>query len=752
MSAFSDRVALASSCQRTRGRPLPSTQILMSMANETKTNGNISGSSSTTGPSSLLKKFYESVGKKEDIPVVNKNKNTIPNDSEQETPTIDEINDPSFSTIKIGHHRRYLQLTKNTQEQKQSSQPRHLQKRELKKLQSMIVKEQASYRLALDKFHYRYKSRYLVGFESRFSNGRSIVNANANRNVDGFSRWACSHAESINREWKKALAASSNNTTPSSSDQMSNECYSHALPRCYGKVRQTLALHPRAHRSSLDVQDLTCSVVYESKPLLRPTSSSMTRTTEIPEFSPNETDHNTCQAIPPPTIESAPAVQLLRNDPKALELAAQYSANIITTSETLETLLRRPGDYSCNWMLPCTSVTVPDPKSKSKPSVSSSIQITILDFPIAHGFSSPRACLERGLQEGLYQLFQQTQQRANRTTTSETIIENSKEQEDGSSVGERLSSLPAIQYVYSLWTLPGNKIGGNISKKPIKVIVRTLVRLKDSASKLPVRMRARVEYFASPVNLNYDEIREAVTSRAHREIPNSYEKSLWILDQVLFGHQAFCLQYRIDPVTCKILGWDTTSIAHAFAESSANGGSNRSLNPQCDGIGPLDHWKGLIQLLQSIPAIDVPETLLCLPGLVGERGRSEISTNGKTLLGQGSHISSNEQKDGLQTQQQQEQDVRLDPFSVSVHAACKDILARTTSEARHGSNSLLLKASSSSNATIFLDETILGRAGTVRLGQNALVECRRDWEWDRPGQVPNTFPVIESISPMPKSN
>ena len=38
-----------------------------------------------------------------------------------------------------------------------------------------------------------------------------------------------------------------------------------------------------------------------------------------------------------------------------------------------------------------------------------------------------------------------------------------------------------------------------------------------------------------------------------------------ILDQILFGHQVFGLQYRVDPKTCEVVGWDNTSVAHAFA-------------------------------------------------------------------------------------------------------------------------------------------------------------------------------------------
>ena len=342
-----------------------------------------------------------------------------------------------------------------------------------------------------------------------------------------------------------------------------------------------------------------------------------------------------------------------------------------------------------------------------------------------------------GLQEGLYQVFQQHQQQLYDVKYSEAV-ENGKEKKNSTPFknSTRRHSLiipPATQFIYSLWTLPGKNVSG--TRKPIRVIIRTLIRLKDSVSKLPVRLRARVEYFPTSVNCNDDASHSH--NRSCREIPNSYETSLWILDQVLFGHQVSCLQYRIDPKTCTILGWDVTSIAHAFAVSASDGGHNGSTSRH-SGPGPLDHWKALIQLLQSIPAIDMPETLLCLPGLLGEKRLTVNETNRDVSLeGESTATIHNDP----QTQQQQ---IRLDPFSVSVHAPCEDLLAPNTGQLQHAASAQLSSPSSSSAATIGLDDSVLDQAGAVVLGEQALRDCRRDWEWDRPGQVPNTFPVADT--------
>jgi len=633
---------IESSSQRNRCRPLPSTQSLLSNnhMNETMTTPISSASISSNHLSSLLRKFYKSIGTKapsEDgtaatISGITNEQNDKDNGEKRTQEALDEIDDPSLSTLKIGYHKRYLKLTTD---QQQSSRRTYAERKELKTLQQLLIKEQAVYRLALDKYHNCYKLRYMIGF------GSGPLDKKTNR-ANAFCRWACKYAQAINREWENNMLtvdSTNNNSKPHNSY--------HAVPKQYGKVRQTLGLQSQARRSSLEVQDLTCSIVHESSLTFKP-SSSLSLSNPIATFSQKDCGIGGLEQIPPPTMELAPIVSLLRNDKIALELAARHSVSIVTTSESLETLLQLPGEYSANWMLFSTKRSIEIPTSKS----TSFMSVTILDIPLAQAFSSPRACLESGLQEGLYQSFQQQQQQELYDNNETTETDNEKKE-------SKLLIPSVIKYVYSLLTLPGkNKTGNNKIRQPIRVLIRTLVRLKDSTSKLPVRLRAHVEY-------------HDLTSHRRKEIPNSYERSLWILDQVLFGHKVCCLQYRIDPTTCTILGWDATSIAHAFAVSSPS--------------TPLDHWESLIQLLQSIPSIDISDCLLCLPGRVGE--------------------------------------IPIGSFSVSVHAPFEKTISGPTT------------------ATINFDNNILDQAGTVILSEQALRDCRREWEWNRPGQIPNTFPV-----------
>jgi hypothetical protein len=753
---------IESSSQQSRCRPLPSTQALLSNPNMNITTTTkkqpISDNKSTSSihSSSLLRKFYKSIGIKDPSSkdgttnTTKSNNEDDDNNGEKSTrrrQVIDEIDDSFLATLKIGHHNRYLKLTTDSQQQQQTSRRTFAQRKEFKILRQLVTKEQTAYRLSLDKFHELHKLRYMIGFGSSSDSMDEKTTTTSSNRANNFCRWACAYSQSINQEWKNNMLAAMIDDSNTSNNNSKPNNINHALPKRYGKVRQTLGLHCQARRqSSLDVQDLTCSIVHESLPISKPhpsssSSSSSSTSTSISAFSMNDKNKSSHERIPPPTIELAPSIDLLRNDKKALELASRYSATIVTTSESLETLLQLPGEYSAKWMLFCTKRTVGVLKK--------SISVTILDIPLAQAFSSPRACLESGLQEGLYQLFQQKQQQEQ----EQELCDNNTTAKDNEKKDNK-SFIPSVtQAVYSLWTLPGKNTAGssnNATRKPTRVLIRTLVRLKDSASKLPVRLRAHVEYFSSSSiirNNNGDEDHDLVSRGGRKEIPSSYETSLWILDQVLFGHKVSCLQYRIDPTTCTILGWDPTSIAHAFAVSGSDRDSNKSSSSTYSGRhGPLDHWESLIQLLQSIPSIDVSDCLLCLPGRV-------VKTNAVTVTEIDKGASLREEittaidydSDPEIHQQQQQQQIRVDPFSVSVHAPCEESYGRIIRKPQQAAPNSQLPSQrfGPATATIDLEDNVLDQAGAVILGEQALRDCRRDWEWNRPGQIPNTFPVTD---------
>jgi hypothetical protein len=196
---------------------------------------------------------------------------------------------------------------------------------------------------------------------------------------------------------------------------------------------------------------------------------------------------------------------------------------------------------------------------------------TILDIPIAQPMM-PRQCLELGIQEGIYH-------------------------HSGGKGGDNIQ----LKHVYTLWTLPATTAA--MRRQPIRVLVRSTVRMVDKDG-IPILIRPHVEYFPE----------------RGMEEASLYEKSLWILDQMLFQHNIKTRMARVDSQTCKILDLEETSVAHALA-CAANKASN-----------PMLHWQTLIQIFQSLPSVGLSEYLLCLPGQDTHSATSSASIHAPLTL------------------------------------------------------------------------------------------------------------------------
>jgi len=103
---------------------------------------------------------------------------------------------------------------------------------------------------------------------------------------------------------------------------------------------------------------------------------------------------------------------------------------------------------------------------------------------------------------------------------------------------------------------------------------------------IPILIRPHLEYFPE----------------RGMEEASLYEKSLWILDQVLFQHNVQTRMARVDSQTCQIVNLEETSVAHALAAA----GSKKK--------NPMLHWQSVIQIFQSLPSVGLTEYLMCLPG------------------------------------------------------------------------------------------------------------------------------------------
>ena len=82
-------------------------------------------------------------------------------------------------------------------------------------------------------------------------------------------------------------------------------------------------------------------------------------------------------------------------------------------------------------------------------------------------------------------------------------------------------------------------------------------------------------------------------------------------------------------------------------------------------------------------------------------------------------------------------------FSISHHDSAFASLSVKLTVIGVGSGAQTEDPPLSPPGTIRLDKSVLDHAAAVMLGDQALRDCRREWEWDRNGQVPNTFPVLE---------
>jgi hypothetical protein len=249
-------------------------------------------------------------------------------------------------------------------------------------------------------------------------------------------------------------------------------------------------------------------------------------------------------------------------------------------------------------------------------------KVRILDIPIAQSLL-PRTCLEKGIQEGLQQSLQQ----------------------------EEKDATPEYQYIYSLWTLPTTN--STSRRNPVRVLVRSTIRLVDTDN-IPICLRSHAEYFPE----------------RGVEKPTLYEKAIWILDQLLLEHRVKTRFARINVQTCQILDVEETSVAHAFA-AVADEASN-----------PLLHWQILIQVLSSIPTIDISNALLCLPS-----------------QGDADHSPSR--------------------ISASVHSPVEK----------------------NTPAVVVDLESTLEQADSVALNADALYHCSLDWIWQDAERVPCSFPL-----------
>ena len=591
-----------------------------------------------------------------------------------------EIDNPTHSTLSMGQHQRYLKLAKqattHNNNDYSSWRPNYHQKQEILALQALVEAEQQHYRQAVQAFWEDGKSRVWTGFTtsakdvaSVFVNYAAFPEAIQQRWLEEFkgrSYGPCCQIISM----EHATGAMSGAATSSSSRTTKSSPTNRKMWYVDGVKSQTLTQDSTANPTTADDDDDDDHV---QPPSLPPVGSQV----PLPPSSSFSNNNNKKK-------DGDRGIVFLHHDDAALALAKGHKASMVATMEALETILEDPQPPQPQWMLP----------------VHFRDGIAILDLPVPGPFSSPRACLTKGLQQAM---VQQPWPAAVHDNNTNTTTSSPKEQREK----------PPFRYV--LWTLPQVASLSGITQQPQPTTTTTTAKGSTKAKQLRMvvrvpnhnlQMRAHIEYFPE---------------RSQERIA-AQERSLWILDHFLNFQRA--VLGRIDPVSCRVLKWEETSLAHALAVSCMREGNNdmawssplskftKHHNQQqqqhqpgsSQNNDPLDRWHALVHFLHAIPTIGRQQGnfLLCLPG--------RDSNSNKFM-----------------------------PRSVSVHPLLVPSAAAGAASA----------GTSSARSAIIHVEAELTRAGEVPLGITGVHRSMCDWEWKHDERIPFTFPVHHSKTNKP---
>jgi hypothetical protein len=299
--------------------------------------------------------------------------------------SVEAIDDAQSSTLTRGQHARYLQL-------QSGDSWNETKRKEFRQLHQRVKEEQDSYHKALETFWDKYRERYKVGLQSPFS------------------RYYFAYISKYEEQWHG--------------------------PKYYGKCRQVVSLQ---HVS-------------------RDAFSRKTRKTSSQSLTIDAISHrvvHVCGEEPPTVLDwencspvfersNMPIPKFLQDDPLALDLAKEHDAFIVTTRETLQTLLQ----LSAHAKIP----------------MSRRDGVVILDIPLPQP-TTPRDCVSRGVTEGFYQA---------------------------------LSNNAPPSFVYTLLTLPSR----TAVTRSCRVLVRSSRRLQDDKEQ-PISIHVQLEYFP---NRGWEEI------------------------------------------------------------------------------------------------------------------------------------------------------------------------------------------------------------------------------------------------------
>jgi len=607
-----DNLSIRGLIGRRRPRPFPESGVLRTLVSGGSEQEDVKNKKARTALCPLLRDFFEAFG--EEVPTtalrdleqeedehdddrhheVVTTTWTVAESSDGPQLTPDSIDDSSLSTLTAAQHRRFLQLAERYTVGHHSW--REPTRKEYRRLLERVRAEQHLYRRAIHCFWLDHPERRLsLGFQ---------------HHDDG--------ADAQDR-----LSSATAFTRLALDPRLGREP---TLLGRYGPCRQVLSLELATAEcfASLSISDLSHRVLVNE--CAAPARSSLRQLPTGP------------QRIPGPQVSAVPRESWLRDDATALDLAQQHEVDIVASYMALADVLRHTHADGGRWMLPVEAMT---PKS------SSSRKICILEHPVPQPYSSPRDCLERGIQEGVCQWLE---------NATNVFIEPHNSTQDpsmdgGATMGTAgLPSTPrTVQYQYSLLTIPSS----SPTVRCTRVLIRFPCRLYHNNSVPSSNVTAAVtgntvqphspqDHPSPPLSLHAGV--EYFPERG-REEASAADRALWVLDHICGTRSVVC---RFDPRTCTCLGWEFPSLAHALADTSAEA----SLEAPMNGVGTptaVQRWRTLACLVRAVRTVVPGRHVLCFPSRAERHGLSAAASEASRLTSRRHFLSASvhsEQEDG----------------------------------------------------------------------------------------------------------
>jgi len=441
-------------------------------------------------------------------------------DSNKETKTIQlALEDPSRSTLTAGQHERYISFLTSGKAWKTH------ERKEFGNLKQLVQQEQARYRQEQLNFWSQHKEdRIMVGF----SPPKSPLAVAATKFVS-----LAAFPESIKEAWIKEYSG-----------------------KIYGRCCQIISLETVGGITTGNKNRWTVDAIASQTVGITTTAATNSSTNTTIEASRMTVFPDPGTPVPIP--KQPLPVNFLEHDKAAVTLAKEHRIPMIATLDAVEAIMS----------------TDSSPWSQQ---IRFSNGVAIMDLPLPHPDPTPRACLTRGLNDGLAQWACRNFKDSDSSSDVETTAPNHRY------VVLTLPQPSSLTTTASAATPQTTK-----AQKQIKVLVRVPAHYSTT------RVHAHVEYFPE----------------RGEETISAYERSLWILDHFLKMERS--LVARIDPSkSCQVLRWEPTSMAHALA--GIEGTFAKGMLSQQD---PMDHWHRLAKLLQAIPTLSRSDGnfLLCYPG------------------------------------------------------------------------------------------------------------------------------------------